>query len=393
MVDRRFSLTLLAVLLVGCPSKEEPKKSDDSKESDKAEKKDEGKQKKKKGKDKDHDGDEDAEHKKQKKEKESSEKKKKKDGDDDDSAATDKKKPDGPLSATYDGEKIEDFKSGIAWVDEGGLRVQLATAPAKCPSNDVPKGTWTLTFFVLPGPGGKFFAGGPVGAFMTMGNQGSSDKGGFAPPYLGQVELEPFTLAADATMKGSVSYAAKVKGKAGKMVPISGSGTFEATVCKDFHDFLYVKGLAADADGDVQGSFGAIALVSKSAVVHLKHDDDNDVDWIDEIDYFESAGVDCDGLTAARKTKHFALLRVKGISSKTPLLGKPQVASPAYVGVDGTIKLFGGQNDRAWVRLDKLSFDKSAKASGAVYAETFPSADSATNGKLAGKFDAIVCKD
>ena len=404
-----LTLALFAGVLPGCPSKttdtagkDEPRKKKGDDDDDKKGKKkkkgdddddDKGSKKKKKGDDDDDD------------DKGSSKDKKKKGDDDDDDDKGDKKKKGDGFSANIEGTDV-DFKFAKAVAGYSGLSIILSNEKIGCsgsPSDDA----WQISFDVPPGPGGKFFAGSKKGAGVPLyvNSQKLKLKSPFISAYQATADLEEFKLEEGAHVKGTLDFDKKYQDYSSKKeFKYSGHGSFDAVVCKDWNNFKYLTAQPDSVDdGPVKGKYATNTFEYKSALATVIHDSDNDVDYIDEIDFFPTDKITCAMKYDQRdKDKYFLVRSIGGVGSKNPIVGSAQSGDPSFSIPEimpgstskkpmGSWKIFGGASRRAWIKFDKLSFGNGDKISGEVYADSVEAKPDQT-GKIGGKFEATICK-
>jgi hypothetical protein len=401
-----LTLAIFSGVLPGCPkkddsaSKDEPrKKKDDEDKKDKKKKKGddddddkgEDKKKKKKGDDDDDDKGEDKK------------KKKKGDDDDDDDKGGDKKGS--GATASIEGQDIE-FKYAKAVAGYSGLQLVLSNEKVGCsgsPSDDA----WQITFDLPPGPGGKFFTGGKKGSGVPMyiNSQRLKLKSPFVSPYLAVATVDAFKLEEGEHVKGTLDFDKKYQDYTSKKdFKYSGHISFDAVICKDWNNFKYLASQPDSVeDGPVKGKYATNAFEYKSALATVIHDSDNDVDYIDQIDFYPTDKVTCAMKYDQRdKDKFFLVRSIGGVGSKKPLNGAPQSGDALFSIPEimpgstskkpmGSWKNFGGASRRAWIKFDKLSFGNGDKISGEVYADSVEAKPEQT-GKIGGKFEATICK-
>ncbi|MFI5300540.1 MAG: hypothetical protein ACHREM_20840 [Polyangiales bacterium] len=423
MLVRKVSVTWLTALMLAvvaapsCSKKSDDATSDDDKKSKKKKKKsadddDDSDKKKKKG-------DDDDDDKKSKKKKKSadddddSDKKKKKGDDDDDSdkkkgdddSSAKKPKGDGPFAASIEGTDLK-FKYGKAYASFGGIHVVLSTEKTKCdfapPSDDA----YQVEFDLPPGPGGKFFSGQPVGVATTFNSQKLKLKLTYAYPYQVTANIDSFKAKEGEHVKGSLGFDIKwIETKADtskKTYAYSGAGNFDVEICSDWQNFKHLEGQPKDPpEGDVEGEYGSEKFKYKTALANVWHDHNNDMDYIESIEFYPSDDVTCSNRWDQwKKVDYFTVRAMGGSGSKGKILGKPQPADPSFSipkemtggkGKMGMSHWFGGGSHRAWVQFDKLEFKGGGAVTGTVYADSASDAKADESGKIGGKFEAKVC--
>jgi hypothetical protein len=286
---------------------------------------------------------------------------------------------------TFEG-KTMTFKGGKIDHVNQKERLVLSTGPLSCESDPGPNDT-VLEIYMSPGPGGKYYAPGPVGvkALLSMG-AGSTDKmyvlgGG---ELYGVLTLEPGEWKKDNKVKGTIRID---DASEDKKATYTGSSPFEATVCELAADPEGDTPLAEDAGKDpAKGKLGELDFAFKSGIAVLHHDAKRDVDEIEEIQLYK-ADVDCASY-ASNKERPVRIVGNAGASGKDVVVGAPQ---PRDIWWESSNHLQGP----AWVKFDAIDIKEGGEIKGSVYGEATPARAKKypkNGGKLAGTFTAKVCK-
>ncbi len=382
-------LSLVAVLTLaiasgGCKQKEEA--ASDTEKDEKAAKK------KKKGADDEESSDDDK-----------GKKKKKKGADDDEAEApkAKKKSASGAFTAEIEGQEVV-FKYGRV-TGYGSFHVELSNEKLSCKSFGPPSDdAYTVSFDLPAGPGGAFFAGQEIGTSVMVNHQRIKLKNGYILAPFVKVSVEPFTLKEGENVTGTLDFDhvyVENKDGAKKDWKYKGSGKFEASICSSSSFDKVKSGLSKEApETDLAGKFGPDTFKPKGALAIVGKDYGSNKLYLDRLEFYETAGVDCTNhWSTGRKAAYFYLTDIGGTGDGYTLPGTQQPAKPWYAeskakSPTATIKSFGyGGGHRAWVKFDKIDFTKNATLTGVVVAESAPDAKPADTGKISGKFEAKVC--
>ncbi len=292
-------------------------------------------------------------------------------------------KPSGPFSATLAGTHFV-FKS--AWVKPERINTyEMATLVLSAGTQSCGGGDDALRIELTlhAGPGGRLFAGDPYPLDMIQLEPPKKfvDIYRIMSPYL-ELQLDKgATITKGEHVKGRLEFDFRQGGKA-----YQGSGTFDALVCETGT----LVALAEPKDtGPLVGSAGGGTFVAKNAIATLRHDEQNNIDYIDDLSFYSSE-VTCADADTAKTTRRPRLLLPHrlGVTSRRQYLGTtiPMVFSYAAAADDYV------QLDEGWIRIDAVELRAGGTLKGALSVEP-KSFSSAGKAKFAGSFSATICQD
>ena len=226
------------------------------------------------------------------------------------------------------------------------LEIRLTDVPGPCGSGFKPP--WRAAVFVTvpPGPAGRFYAGAPFGTKVSGGEVGGpGDIFGYAPQAM-RLTLEPFTLRAGETIRGTLAMSA-------------GAGAFAAEVCPG--DYSPLAALPADAPAaPVSGTVANQPFVAKRAVITVDKQSET-YRQIGQLVLFATPAGSCetarDHVANDRGAPAIAIMDIGGASSTVALVGSPQPA--AFV-----VRPDTEDRGAAWVQLEELVLEPGRKLRG-----------------------------
>ena len=309
--------------------------------------------------------------------------------------------------ANIEGRSLQ-LRYGKAYATSDTLHVVLSTEKTSCTFAFAPgtEEAYRIRFELTPGPGGRFYAGTPIGVGLSFESRRSRLAITAADPYLATVIVEPFALRAGSHVRGRLEFDVKfVKRKVDRSrqtYQSKGAGFFDVEICDDALVPPAIRGQPADApESEVSGTFAGQQFTFKTAIANVWHDPDNSQDYIDSIVFFPVAGISCANQWEQRdKLNLFMVRSIGGAGSRQRFTGSPQPASASFfipkvgAGVNeaaDAIYFFGGGAERAWVRFDKLDFRTGATLTGTVYADSREGSKIEEEGQIGGRFKAKVC--
>jgi hypothetical protein len=281
---------------------------------------------------------------------------------------------------------------GRAFFGAEGFIVQLYSAPKSCdkfsPLDDEFTGS-RVQFELLPGPGGRFFAGRPFGTDVLV----RSDVIPLVlPPADVELRLQPFQTGKGQHIRGSID--------AGMDILIGSAslkGSFDVEICDGPDEPVYALRASAPAQ-PASGRFDGKRLAPKAvhAIVRgmsASKDEAIDVaikrkprgsrDVIVGLAFYADAKLPCpaadhDYLKDPEPMIDFS--GISGASSARPFLNAPQ----PMLGKTGDLPL------HAWVTFDRLAFTQGATITGTLWAQPALVWDR-KKGSFGGRFTATVC--
>ena len=307
--------------------------------------------------------------------------------------------------ANIEGRPLQ-LRYGKAYATSDTLHVVLSTEKTACTFAPGTEEAYRIRFELTPGPGGRFYAGTPIGVGVSFESRRARLAITAADPYLATVIVEPFALRAGSHIRGRLEFDVKfVKRKVDRSrqsYQSKGAGFFDVEICDDALVLQALRGQPPDApDSEVSGTFAGQRFAFKTAIANVWHDPDNSQDYIDSVVFFPLAGIGCANQWEQRdKLNLFVVRSIGGAGSRQRFIGSPQPASASFfipklgAGVNeaaDAIYFFGGGAERAWVRFDKLDFRTGATLNGTVYADSREGSKIEEEGRIGGRFKAKVC--
>ncbi len=296
---------------------------------------------------------------------------------------TEAPKSSGPFSATLAGTPFS-FKS--AWVKPETINavematLVLSTGTQACSTGD---DVLRIELTLHAGPGGRLFAGHPypVDLIRLEPPKKFVDLYRIMSPYV-EIQLDQgASITKGEHVKGRLELDFRQAGKT-----YQGSGTFDALVCET--GALTALPEPKDA-GPLEGSVGGAKFVAKSAVAMLRHDDQNDIDYIDDLSFYSNE-VTCKEADGARTTRRprLTLADRLGVSSRHTYAGTTMPMVFSFVATANDYV----QLDEGFVRIDAVDLRPGGTMKGSLFVEP-KHAPSAGKARFAGSFSVVICRD
>jgi hypothetical protein len=319
------------------------------------------------------------------------------------------------VTLTIDGHPSE-LRYG--YVDPGntGAMIRLFRGPVDCATRnrigaEPPEFGPRIAIQIEAGPGGRWYAGHPIGTHGLVESPQDQVQVGPLPP-MGTtlpispdaltLTLEPSTWRRGAHVRGTVD--------GGELTLIGSSsvtGRFDVEVCDDLagraREELAVLADAAPA-APARGTIGGRPFVPRTVHAIVRHRPRTADDVVDlavhrtrggarhvwMVAFYAEANVPCPPARDDFDRAHppaFYLQGPGGTSEDHPLLGTQQPAAGILARPDAIVAGVWW----AWVRFDALAWETGATVRGALVAQTTYLEDRPQQGRVAGRFTATVC--
>jgi hypothetical protein len=259
---------------------------------------------------------------------------------------------------------------GRAWTESGELVIQIGDKPGPC-GTSLGGVEWSalVTFRVPPGPGGRFFAGAPIGAPLHGWIDGARIE---HPASIAIVELQPFELALGARVRGTLEFP-------------EGTGTFDAEICALQSNTSALPETVASLP--LHGMIDGRTFEPTVALFQPSRVEEGEPPRLDMLRFYSDPHVDCENFGEGTRDG-LVLLQIGGTGSLRPLVDSPQPAWAAALGHPVERGHVVGRMP-AWIRFDRIAFEAGARVTGELVVE-----QAGNNGPVAhveGRFDAQVC--
>jgi hypothetical protein len=291
-----------------------------------------------------------------------------------------------PFEATMEGKP---YKFVGARVQNGNAQdtIVLTSAAGGCAHNYT-AGDIELQVNLEQGPGGKHFAGSPLGLYTGLTSETTKFAAGQLESY---VTTEPGEWKVGNKIKGTLRFS-DGDGFGSDMKLYDGSGSFEAEICAVASDPFEAPPDKVDAT-PAAGNMGEQKFGFRGGIAFLAKNK-RDVDNINRIWLFD-APVTCDNYKQV-EDKKAALLMINGDGGSTAkdlLPGTFQQRGFSYRTPDGAQHFINGP---AWIKFDTIELKEGGDVKGSLYVATSASDNKAHPkdvSKVAGTFAVKVCAD
>jgi hypothetical protein len=287
-----------------------------------------------------------------------------------------------PFEATLEGKP---YKFATVKIVDGSKTANLVftTATGGC-AQEYKTGDIELAIKMEKGPGGKYFAPGPVGVDADI----TSENVKFETSSLTSIlTVEPGEWKVGNKIKGTLRIN-DADGSDDKKVTYTGSGSFVAEICALPGDEAFAASPESVDKTPIAGSLGDQKFAFKGGIAHLGKAKTGE-DQIAEIDLYDSA-VDCSSASGT-KGGHLMLMGNGGATGKDVFVGTPQQRSISFRDPGGAQVFVSGPS---WVKFDTIDLKEGGDVKGSLFAESSP--DDVKQYpkravKLAGTFAVKVC--
>jgi hypothetical protein len=255
---------------------------------------------------------------------------------------------------------------GKARMADGELVVRMSNEPEACGFALDVSSTRMLSIEIPPGPGGRFFAGIPVGVRAYGFVDGS--RVDYLPAET-VARLQPFEPLKGAKISGTIELP-------------RGGGAFEAELCELGRVSTSLPEEASDRPA--AGILDGRAFEPRKAFIELEKDPTR-LDWLR---VYQDEGLTCANAAKSSKKPALALDHIGGASARRPLVGSTQPAWAGGFHVPLERAYFVGRMP-AWVRFERLSFEPGAKVTGSLAIQRQAKGEPTT--RVSRRFEAEVC--
>jgi hypothetical protein len=144
---------------------------------------------------------------------------------------------------------------------------------------------------------------------------------------------------------------------------------------------------ATAAGGPVSGSFEGKPFAAKTAIAVLREDDDNQIKWIDAVDFYPIDGATCQTRRSQTGADSFRASTLGGVSSRRDVK-TPQNTQPIYYRAE-TDSIMSIGFGYGWIKLDSVELSEGGTVKGSLFIQD----EDAGRAKFEGTFEATVCPD
>jgi hypothetical protein len=300
----------------------------------------------------------------------------------------------------------EKLAHGVALIGtDGTLSVSIADQPFDGCSRGVIGGAspMVVNFDLPPGPGGRYFAGQPVGPHVVgFSLPGGHPKDSFAlGPQTTKVSLEPFKAEKGSRVRGSIEFHSRSSPQQTRLASgdtnrytYDGKGSFDLLLCKVPDKLPASAPDKADAAA-VTGTVAGAPFTAKSALAFVFADDRSPKDGafaLHNVELYPDAGVTC--ATRTREKLSVDSGEIGGANTTAPVLNAPQPVSFSQDVSSSTAR--GGRKvseaglGSGWVSLDAIDLTDGGHVKGMMFV-VGEGKQKKNQAKLGGHFDATVC--